>query len=886
MAVTYLPGTNQIQVVGYSLATPCRWADVIAAEVAGGWGKITQQGNQFRSIARLLIGDGASDTYFYQENEDVELDALAASLSEYVQVNDKGNLQFGKDATANGTNYNKNGGSLAIRNGVGAAHNFKTYGTTSSLKMYGVRLQCLGSGNFTPAAGTTVEIKNSVIEFSSIIMRSALATVKDSSIFTSAINFEANPVVWDNVYLLSNLNGSGLYIQENAKTIKVVNGKVNDPASNKPYYFYLFGSTDTMFLDDSTGPAKYQIRVDGSITWDRKTWQPKIGYNIGGVFTPISGVALTLKDGYENTLFTGNSDANGQWNFSTILTTWGSGYDTTDTTKSWLVWRRFSYSGTPTNPTITDTYKNHVATFSKAGIRQLVYPFSADAARLNDAVVMELYTTPAVPVISTAETTVYEPIIDLSGTSTNATDISVSVEVGGVEKARVYPVAGAWSASIPLAVGANSVRAREKSDDGSTVSAYCGEKTFIYQQYVTPEVPVIEEDDSTTSDVIYWVTGTGQTTPDIVIEVYVDGGAGPELKETIHTDDEGVWATYIELVYGNNIISAKSFNVGSGERSDASNLVTITRADEDPVIPTINTVSETTSEEFILVEGGCVGHSGPVMYYIELQVNEETQAQAVTYFSSFAAMVPLVVGSNSIRAREVNSRNDDASDWSDSITIDCQPWVIPQIPTIVVYEETVYDNMITIEGICQDDNGIKVRINGGVVGSYLVEPVEGVWRADILLEEGINELKAQEVNGNNEVSAWSDSIEVSSIISTNPDVPIISTSGQNLVAPPILIEGTCTEAPIELDDIFISIWVNGEEKEIIKPSGGVWSIELPLTIGDNLVKAKEINSKGDESEFCGEKNFTYHPPIVDSDIQFSTEVDAVVNMEVNTQEFI
>jgi hypothetical protein len=66
---SYNAGTNAVTVTGGTSGAPCTFADWYAADVAGGWGKITRQGTdstcyQYACGCRLIIGDGATSTYF------------------------------------------------------------------------------------------------------------------------------------------------------------------------------------------------------------------------------------------------------------------------------------------------------------------------------------------------------------------------------------------------------------------------------------------------------------------------------------------------------------------------------------------------------------------------------------------------------------------------------------------------------------------------------------------------------------------------------------------------------------------------------------------------------------------------------------------------------
>jgi hypothetical protein len=89
MAITYNAGTNTITVTGYTEAVPCTFHDIKLADMAGGWGVVSEaHGNQFFLTCHLQIGDGTIATYVRTLKE-----AIKFQLAHY-QLIVKGNGHF------------------------------------------------------------------------------------------------------------------------------------------------------------------------------------------------------------------------------------------------------------------------------------------------------------------------------------------------------------------------------------------------------------------------------------------------------------------------------------------------------------------------------------------------------------------------------------------------------------------------------------------------------------------------------------------------------------------------------------------------------------------------------------------------------------------------
>lgn len=95
MAITYDSGTNTITVTGFTEATPCTFLDIYNEDVANSWGVVTRQcSNQYCFTCKLVIGDGTTETWFKDMNCHVTFNVDATGNVIESKVNS--NFQLGE----------------------------------------------------------------------------------------------------------------------------------------------------------------------------------------------------------------------------------------------------------------------------------------------------------------------------------------------------------------------------------------------------------------------------------------------------------------------------------------------------------------------------------------------------------------------------------------------------------------------------------------------------------------------------------------------------------------------------------------------------------------------------------------------------------------------
>ena len=115
-SITYDKGANVITATGYSSGTPCTFWDLWNASNVNGWGVVwNNDGNntQYQFDCKLIIGDGANETYFIDTDKQILFTDLTCSGNWQCAIRVKNNATFQLGTLNDATNkYTSAGCSL------------------------------------------------------------------------------------------------------------------------------------------------------------------------------------------------------------------------------------------------------------------------------------------------------------------------------------------------------------------------------------------------------------------------------------------------------------------------------------------------------------------------------------------------------------------------------------------------------------------------------------------------------------------------------------------------------------------------------------------------------------------------------------------------------
>ncbi len=189
------PG-SEIIVTGGTESVPATMADIYAADVAGGWGIVSEivAGIAYfisSGATKIRFGDGATASYFKSLNELVIFD-------DGVQFEVYGNATLQLGELYGG--YGVNGSTWRLKT---TAHFFVTATGAGSFKMFGSTL--IQENNWWIACyntSCTVEIRDSRIQAAgnALVLRSPNTTLSGVFLSECGVNLQATPALFENVH--------------------------------------------------------------------------------------------------------------------------------------------------------------------------------------------------------------------------------------------------------------------------------------------------------------------------------------------------------------------------------------------------------------------------------------------------------------------------------------------------------------------------------------------------------------------------------------------------------------------------------------------------------------------------------------------------------------
>ncbi|NOZ91875.1 MAG: copper amine oxidase N-terminal domain-containing protein, partial [Dictyoglomi bacterium] len=246
---------------------------------------------------------------------------------------------------------------------------------------------------------------------------------------------------------------------------------------------------------------------------------------------------------------------------------------------------------------------------------------------------------------------------------------------------------------------------------------------------------------------------------------------------------------------------------------------------EIPAVPSITNYPETTTVATVTIKGT----TDDKATYVEVSVNDNQTYKADVNNQSFEVTVTLQAGSNSIKARACNDAG--CSDWSQPviITYEKEAQKIPAVPTLDPLPSMVYQPYITVSGKT-DNLATKVEV---FVGGEKYDATVSNQRFSIKvsLYAGENTISARACN-NAGCSDFTKEVVVKYV--TEVPAPVLSEPSTTTFynTDTIEISGSSEVAGT------LKVYVNGEEKVSQDVSKGIFTVNVPVSIGENYIKAK------------------------------------------------
>ena len=311
MPITYDIGTNTITVTGYTGDIPCTFEDIYQADLAGGWGVVSRQGNQFLFDCYLTIGDGSTETWFADTGKQVMLNdgVLTANYQTWVLVKAEAHFRLGTLIDAE---------KKTTRDGVGLFsgdtsyyHNLLNAEGNAEVKVYsGFVMRVYAGGRATHFNITYGEIYNTF--FCSVNIKSLYVDIFNVQIMDPSTAYGTLGDPRGTIEQIKLIIGKYAIAGGAWQSHTIKNAKIR----YHTYVFSAYYSPDCYFINFETNTWKF--------TW-AGTSEGKMyrQYEFGLRVTdkdnnPISGATVTLKDKNGNQVFQVSTGADGRISTQTV----------------------------------------------------------------------------------------------------------------------------------------------------------------------------------------------------------------------------------------------------------------------------------------------------------------------------------------------------------------------------------------------------------------------------------------------------------------------------------------------------------------------------------------------------------------------------------------
>ncbi len=270
------------------------------------------------------------------------------------------------------------------------------------------------------------------------------------------------------------------------------------------------------------------------------------------------------------------------------------------------------------------------------------------------------------------------------------------------------------------------------------------------------------------------------------------------------------------------------FNSESKDDVDTGIIMPFVKEEETqqvPAVPTFTDYPKTTSVANVTIKGS----TDDKATYVEVSLNDSKTFKADVNNQSFEITLTLQEGTNTIKARACNDTG--CSDWSEPITITYKKETqkAPSVPTLDPLPSVVYQPYITISG--KTDN-LATKVEVFVGGEKYDATVNNqAFSVKVSLYAGENKISARACNDAG-CSDFTKEVIVKYV--TEVPAPVLEEPSTTTFYNTDTIEITGSS---EVDGI-LKVYVNGEEKVSQNISKGTFSISVPVSTGDNYIKAK------------------------------------------------
>ena len=438
---------------------------------------------------------------------------------------------------------------------------------------------------------------------------------------------------------------------------------------------------------------------------------------------------------------------------------------------------------------------------------------------------------PEKPAITTTAQSVNTASFTLTGTAEVGSTVNLLRGAGTDSLGSATATNGAWTITVMLTGGGNTITATATDVAGNTSDA-SGE-VIITLDTGKPEKPAITTTAQSVNTASFTLTGTAE----VGSTVNLFRGAGTDSLGSA-TATNGAWTITVMLTGGGNTITATATDV-AGNTSDASGEVIITLDTGKPEKPAITTTAQSVNTaSFTLTGTAEVGST--VNLFRGAGTDSLGSATATATNGAWTITVTLTDGANTLTATATDrAGNVSIPSASVIITLDTGK---PEKPAITTTAQSVNTASFTLTGTAEVGSTVNLLRGAGTDSLGSATATNGAWTITVTLTDGANTLTATATDRAGNVSIPSASVIIT-LDTGKPEKPAITTTAQSVNTASFTLTGTAEVG----STVNLLREAGTDSLGSATATNGAWTITVTLTEGANTITATATDRAGNVS---------------------------------------
>ena len=435
-------------------------------------------------------------------------------------------------------------------------------------------------------------------------------------------------------------------------------------------------------------------------------------------------------------------------------------------------------------------------------------------------------TAPAVSITTNTPQSVNTESFTLTGTADADSTVQLLRAGTVILGATATATNGAWTITVTLVPGVNTITATATDNNGNTSDA--SNAVIITLDTGKPEVAITTTAQSVNTD-SFTLTGTAE----VGSTVNLLRGAGTESLGSA-TATNGAWTITVTLRDGANTITATATD-RAGNTSDATDAVIITLDTGKPEVAITTTAQSVNTDSFTLTGTAEVGSTVNLLR----GAGTESLGSATATNGAWTITVTLRDGANTITATATD-RAGNTSDATDAVIITLDTGK-PEV-AITTTAQSVNTDSFTLTGTAEVGSTVNLLRGAGTESLGSATATNGAWTITVTLRDGANTITATATDRAGNTSDATDAVIIT--LDTGKPEVAITTTAQSVNTDSFTLTGTAEVG----STVNLLRGAGTESLGSATATNGAWTITVTLRDGANTITATATDRAGNTSD--------------------------------------